>query len=137
VCCIVLKTSYICVVKGNKTPTSQTAMPIPIIIAILIALLTLGKMHQQQKGSPAQVVIIGGKQYNWVDKSDNRNALVVMAPEQKDHTITIKAQRQSAPIENIFQFSGLYLILKAEPMTAVNNSINTNMKQTACLSEKE
>jgi hypothetical protein len=138
VCCIVLKTPYICVVKGNKTLTSQTAMPIPIIIAILIALLTLGKMHQQQqKGGPAQVVIIGGKQYNWVDKSDNRNTLVVMAPEQKDHTITIKAQRASASFENIFQLAGLYQIIKAEPMTAVNNSINTNMKQTACLSEKE
>jgi hypothetical protein len=113
-------------------------MPIPIIIAILIALLTLGKMHQQeQKGSTAQVVIIGGKQYNWVDKSDNRNNLVVMGPEQKNHTITIKAQRPSAPFENIFQLSGLYQIIRTEPMTAVNNSINTNMKQTACLSEKE
>src|SRR5687768_13055011 len=99
-------------------------MPIPIIIAILVALFTLGTKMNQPKGGRAEVVILGGKQYNWVDKKDNRDNLVVMAPEQQDHTITIKGQRQTGAFENIFQLSGLYQIIKSEPITAVNNSIN-------------
>ena len=113
-------------------------MPIPIIIAILIALFTLGaKMNQQQqKGSAAQVVIIGGK-YHQVIKKNNRNTLVLMAPEQHNHSVTINAQREGDSFENIFQLLGLYQIIKAEPMTVVNNSINSNMKQAVCLTVKE
>jgi phosphopantetheine adenylyltransferase len=124
-------------VKGNKTPASQSAMPIPIIIAVLIALFTLGAKMNQQKGSPARVVIVGGKQYNVVDEKDNRNTLVVIAAEQNGHTVIIKGQRETASFENIFQLLGLYQIIKAEPMTPINNSINSNMKQAVCLSEKE
>jgi hypothetical protein len=124
-------------VKGNKTPASQPAMPIPIIIAILIALFTLGAKVNQQKDHPAKVVILGGKQYNWVDEKDNRNTLDVKAPQQDDdHTIIIKGQRQSAPFENIFQLSGLYQIIKAEPITPVNHSFNSNMKQAVYVSVK-
>ena len=113
-------------------------MPIPIIIAILIALFTLGaKMNQPQKGSPARVVIVGGKQYYQVDKKDNRDTLVLMAPEQHTHSVTINAQAEGDSFENIFQLLGLYQIIKAEPMTVVNNSINSNMKQAVCLSVKE
>ncbi|HEX6429924.1 MAG TPA: hypothetical protein VF008_19655 [Niastella sp.] len=113
-------------------------MPIPIIIAVLIALFTLGAKMNQQKGSPARVVIVGGKQYNVVDEKDNRNNLVIMAGNKKnDHTIIIKGQRETASFENIFQLLGLYQIVKAEPMTPINNSINSNMKQAVCLSEKE
>ncbi|WP_143773907.1 hypothetical protein [Niastella vici] len=109
-------------------------MPIPIIIAILIALFTLGaKMNQPQKDSPARVVIVGGKQYYQVEKKDNRDTLVLMAPVQHDHSITIKAQPEAESFENIFQLLGLYQIIKTEPMTAVNNSINSNMKQAVCL----
>ncbi|THU41838.1 hypothetical protein FAM09_06970 [Niastella caeni] len=109
-------------------------MPIPISIAILIALFVLGgKMNKQPKGSPAEVVILGGKQYSLVDKKDSCNTLVVMNPKQNDNTVIIKGQRQSAPIENIFQFLGLYQIIKAEPLTPVNNSINSNIKQAVCL----
>lgn len=111
-------------------------MPIPIIIAILVALFTLGAM-KQQKGSPATVVIIGGKQYYRVEKKDNRNTLVLMTAEQHDNSITIQGHREPEPFENIFQFSGLYQIIKTEPMTAINNSINSNIKQAVCLSEKE
>lgn len=111
-------------------------MPIPIIIAIIIALFTLGANVNQPKGRPAKVVIIGGKQYNWVEKKDNLDNLAVKAPKQNDQTIIIKGQRQSAPFENIFQLSGLYQIIKAEPMTPVNNSINSKMKQAVCMSVK-
>jgi len=125
-------------VKGNKTPPSQVAMPIPIIIAILIALFTLGaKMNQPQKGSPARVVIVGGKQYYQVDKKGNRDTLVLMAPEEHNHSVTINAQREGDSFENIFQLLGLYQIIKTEPITVVNNSINSNMKQAVCLSVKE
>jgi hypothetical protein len=99
-------------------------MPIPIIIAILAALFTLGANVQKPKAGRSEVVILGGKQYNWVDKKDNRGKLVVMAPEQKDHSITIKGQRQAGNFENIFQLLGLYQIIKAEPIAAANNSIN-------------
>jgi hypothetical protein len=113
-------------------------MPIPIIIAILVALFTLGAtMKKQTTVSPDKVVIIGGKHVNWIDKKDNRNNLVVMAPEQKNHTIVIKGQRESASFEGIFQLLGLYQIVKGEPMKAVNNSINSNIKQAIVLSEKE
>jgi hypothetical protein len=124
-------------VKGNKTQASQSAMPIPIIIAVLIALFSLGAKMNQKKGSPARVVIVGGKQYKVADEKDNRNTLVVVAAEQNDHTVIIKGQRETASFENIFQLLGLYQIIKTEPMTPVNNVINSNMKQAVCLSEKE
>ena len=85
-------------------------MPIPIIIAVLIALFTLGAKMNQKKDGPAQVVNVGGKQYYRVDKKDNRNTLVVIATGKNDHTIIIKGQRETAPFENIFQLSGLYQI---------------------------
>jgi hypothetical protein len=124
-------------VKGNKTPASQSAMPIPIIIAVLIALFSLGAKMNQKTGGPARVVIVGGKQYKVADGKDNRNTLVVVAAEQNDHTVIIKGQRETASFENIFQLLGLYQIIKAEAMTPVNNSINSNMKQAVCLYEKE
>lgn len=111
-------------------------MPIAIIIAIFVALFTLGLTKTQTRGSSAEVVIIGGKQYNWADKKDNHNTLVLMA-EEKDNEITIKGQRSTRPLEHIFQLSGLYQIIKAEPMTVINNSNNSNIKQAICRSEKE
>ena len=111
-------------------------MPIPIIIAIIVALFALGANVNQQKGSPDKVVILGGKNYNWVDKKDIRKNLKVKAPIKNDQTIIIKGQRESTPFENIFQLSGLYQIIKAEPMTPVNNSINSKMKQAVCMSVK-
>jgi hypothetical protein len=98
-------------------------MPIPIIIAILVALFTLGANVHQPKASRPEVVILGGKQYNWIDKKDKGDNLVVMAPEQEDHTITIKGQRSTANSESIFEFLFFYQIIKAEPIAA-NNSIN-------------
>jgi hypothetical protein len=98
-------------------------MPIPIIIAILIALFTLGANMDKTKTSRPEVVILGGKQYNWVDKKDNKDNLVVMGPETEDHSITIKGQRQTGNFENIFEFLFFYQIIKAEPIAA-NNSIN-------------
>lgn len=98
-------------------------MPIPIIIAILIALFTLGANMDKTKTSRPEVVILGGKQYNWVDKKDNKDNLVVMGPEEEDHSITIKGQRQTGNLENIFEFLFFYQIIKAEPIAA-NNSIN-------------
>ena len=111
-------------------------MPIAIIIAIFVALFTLGVKMDQPKGSPARVVIVGGKQYYQVAKKNNRDTLVLMAPTQHEHTITINGQRETESF-NIFQLSGLYQIIKAEPMTTINNSINSNIKQAVCLSEKE
>lgn len=98
-------------------------MPIPIIIAILIALFTLGANMDKTKTRRPEVVILGGKEYNWVDKEDNKHNLVVMGPENEDHSITIKGQRQTGNFENIFEFLFFYQIIKAEPIAA-NNSIN-------------
>ena len=112
-------------------------MPIPIIIAMLVALFTLGATMKKQTGNPDRVVIIGGKHYNWIDKKDNHNTLVVMAPEQQNHTIIIKGQRESASFDHIFEFLGMYQIEKGEPVTAGNNSINSNIKQAIVLSVKE
>lgn len=98
-------------------------MPIPIIIAILIALFTLGANMDKTKTSRPEVVILGGKQVNWVDKKDNKDNLVVMGPEEEDHSITIKGQRQTGNLENIFEFLFFYQVIKAEPIAA-NNSIN-------------
>jgi len=136
VCCIVLKTPYICVVKGNKTPASPPTMPIPISIAVLIALFTLGAKMNQKKSGPDQVIIVGGKQHSWVYEKDNRNTLVVMAPAKNDHTIIIKGRQETASFENIFLSSSLYQFVEAEPTTPVNNSINSNMKQAVYLSVK-
>jgi hypothetical protein len=112
-------------------------MPIPIIIAILIALFTLGANMNKPAGKPEEVVIIGGKHYNWVDKKDNHNTLVVMAPEQQDHTTTIQGQREPEFFENIFSVFRLVTDEKEGPMTSINNSINSNIKQAIVLSEKE
>ena len=137
-CSIVLKTPYICDVKGNKTPASQSAMPIPISIAIFLALFTLGAAMNKPAGKPDEVVILGGKQYNWVDKKENQNTLVVMAPEQPNHTVTIQGQREPAYFENIFSVFRLLADQKTPaPMTAENNSINSNIKQAIALSVKE
>ena len=112
-------------------------MPIFIIIAMLAALFTLGANMHPQKGNPAQVVIVGGKQYYQVEKKDNRNTLVLMASAQNENSITIQAQPEDLPIENIIEYAGLYNVLKFEPMPAVNNSINSNMKQAFGLTVKE
>ncbi|WP_205508172.1 hypothetical protein [Longitalea arenae] len=103
---------------------------------MFLALFTLGIDSSHQKGSPAEVVIFGGKPYNWADKKGNGKRVVLMA-EEKDNAITIKGQRPAMPLEHIFQLSGLYQIIKAEPMIVINNSNNSNIKQAICLSEKE
>jgi hypothetical protein len=77
-------------------------MPIPIIIAILLALFTLGANMHQQKGSPDQVVIIGGKQYYQVHKKEDRNTLEVIAPNRQKHSTTIQEQPETAPFEISF-----------------------------------
>jgi hypothetical protein len=97
-------------------------MPIAIIIAIFVALFTLGANMDKPKAGKPEVVILGGKEGNWADKKDKGDNLVVLAPEQDDHSIT-KEQRQTGTFENIFQLMGLYQIIKAEPIAA-NNSIN-------------
>jgi len=78
-------------------------MPIAIILAIFLALFTIGTQMHQGANQPAQVVIVGGEKYNWMDKKNNQDTAVLMAPEQKDHTIYIRAQRNSGFFENIFQ----------------------------------
>ena len=86
---------------------------------MLIALFTLGTtMKNKPAGKPEKIVIIGGKYYN-------------------DHTITVQGQQETAFFENIFQCSSLYQIINEEPMTSINNSINSNIKQAIVLSEKE
>lgn len=114
-------------------------MPIPIIIAILIALFSLGATMNKPAGKPDEVVILGGKHYNWVDKKDNQNTLVVMGPEQQNHSVTIQGQREPALFENLFSVFRLIPDQKEEDhtMTAVNNSINSNIKQVIALSVKE
>jgi len=104
---------------------------------MLIALFTLGATMNKTAGKPDEVVIIGGKHYNWVDKKDNHNTLVVMAPEQQDHTITIQGQREPEFFENIFSVFRLITDEKEERMTTLNNSLNSNIKQAIALSEKE
>jgi hypothetical protein len=112
-------------------------MPIPIIIAILVALFTVGATMNHEKGSPARVVIVGGKQSYLVDKKDNSNTLVRMSEEQHDQTIIIKGQRETESFENIFQLSVLDHLIKTESMTDINTSLNSNIEQAVCLSEKE
>ncbi|SEN30497.1 hypothetical protein SAMN05660816_00666 [Niastella yeongjuensis] len=86
---------------------------------MLIALFTLGAtMKNKPAGKPETIVIIGGKNYD-------------------PHTITIQGQQESAFFENIFQCSSLYQIIKEEPVTYINNSINSNIKQAVALSVKE
>jgi len=122
-------------VKGNKQPASHIAMPIAIIIAIFLALFTLGvKMNLQHTGHPSEVVILGGEKYNWMDKEDNHDTLVLKAPESSDHKIYIKGTRYTGSFENIFQPSFMDEITEEQP--AIEKYINSNIKQAVLLSVK-
>jgi hypothetical protein len=81
-------------------------MPIAIVIAIFLALFTLGTKMHMSSNRPSEVMILGGKQYNWVDKKNNGDTLVLKAPEQTGHKIIIKGRRYSESFENIFRQIG-------------------------------
>lgn len=92
-------------------------MPIPIIIAILLALFTLETaLKNEPVRKPEKIVILGGKNNN-------------------DRTISM-GQQETAFFTNIFQCTSLYQIIKEEPLTSIH-SINSNIKQAIVLSEKE
>lgn len=96
-------------------------MPIPIIIAILIALFTLGTTMNQPTGDGAGVVNTGGKKKDRGDKKQNHDNLVEL-PAKEETAPADRSQGQAEGYENIFQLWSLYKI--TEPITAVNNSIN-------------
>jgi hypothetical protein len=96
-------------------------MPIPIIIAILVALFTLGTKMNQPKTGRAEVVSVSSKQNDKADKKQNHDNLVEAAVKAEEEPAG-KAQGQTEDYENIFQLWSLYKII--EPINAVNNSIN-------------
>ena len=96
-------------------------MPIPIILAILVALFTLGTKMNQPKGARAEVVSVGSKQNDRADKKQNHDNLEEVAAKEQEASAG-KAKGQTEDYENIFQLWSLYKI--TEPITAVNNSIN-------------
>jgi hypothetical protein len=126
-------------VKGNKQPASHIAMPIAIIIAIFLALFTLGvKMNLHHTGHPAEVVILGGEKYNWMEKEDNRDTLVLKAPESADHKVYIKGTRYTGSFENIFQPAFMNRMEEEEitEQPAIEKYINSNIKRAVYLSVK-
>jgi hypothetical protein len=89
-------------------------MPIPIIIAILVALFTLGTKMDQPKSGKAEVVIVSGEKQNPAAKKDNRDNLVVVATEQQEPAAD-KGQEQTEDFENVFQLWSLYKIVNTNP----------------------
>jgi hypothetical protein len=89
-------------------------MPIPIIIAILVALFTLGTKMNQPASGKAAVVIVGGEKQNPAAKKNNRDNLVVVAAEQQAPTAD-KGQEQTEDFENVFQLWSLYKIVSTTP----------------------
>jgi len=91
-------------------------------------------MNLQHTGHPSEVVILGGEKYNWMDKEDNHDTLVLKAPESSDHKIYIKGTRYTGSFENIFQPSFMDEITEEQP--AIEKYINSNIKQAVLLSVK-
>jgi hypothetical protein len=113
-------------------------MPLAIILAIFLALFTLGiKMNLHRTGHPSEVVILGGEKYNWMDKEDNRDTLVLKAPESSDHKVYIKSTRYTGSFENIFQPAFMNRMEEdeiTEEQPAIEKYINSNIKQAVLLS---
>ena len=86
-------------------------MPIPIIIAILVA-LTLGVKMNQPKADSARVVIVGGKQNNGVDKKQIHDNLVEVAHDRQEQATTVEGQHQTEEVENNFRIWTLYHIIE-------------------------
>ena len=90
-------------------------MPIPIIIAILVALFTLGTKMNQPKTAGAKMVVTTGKQIKGIEKKQNHDNLEAAVPQLEESTPTTKEKRQTEEFGNIFQLWGLYRIVNAEP----------------------
>jgi hypothetical protein len=111
-------------------------MPIAIILAIFLALFTLGSNMHRATGHPAQVVIVGGEKYNWVDKKNDTDTAVLMAPEQKDHTIYIRGGHQTGFFENIFEQVFMYR-LNDNDMSETTDYITSNTQRAVLKSVNE
>ena len=98
---------------------------------MLIALFTLGATMNKPAGKPEEVVILGGKHYNWVEKKDIQNTLVVMAPEQTGHKIIIKGTPDNDSFENIFKQVGISRFIDdaEEEKEMESNYITSNIQQ--------
>lgn len=113
-------------------------MPIAVVIAIFLALFTLGAKMHMSSGRPQEVMILGGKQYNWVDKKTNGDTLVLKAPEQTGHKIIIKGKRYSESFENIFKLVGFSRFIDdaEEEKEMESNYITRNMQQALSMPVK-
>jgi hypothetical protein len=87
-------------------------MPIPIIIAILVALFTLGTKMNQPKGGSAQVVIESEKINRAAIKKQNHDNLVEVANEAKGEATVAGEQPENGDVENSFRIWTLYHIIE-------------------------
>lgn len=103
---------------GIKQPASHIAMPIAIVLGIFLALFTLSIKAKQHTGKhPEEVVIVGGKNLNWMEKKDNRDIGSF----------------------NIFQQAFMFRMEENESMEerqTSNKSLNSNIQRVVCLSVK-
>lgn len=95
-------------------------MPLAIILAVFLALFTLGTKMHLGASHPAQVVILGGEKYNWMDKNTNSDTAILKAPEQTDHKIFINGRHDASFFENIFQQVFMYRIDESDLSDATN-----------------
>jgi hypothetical protein len=84
-------------VKGTKR-ISQIAMPLQILIATLLALITLGTQLQSKQAKQEEVVIMGGKQgAAGVIRDNDSNIIVITTLKRHSHNITIMGAKPEGP----------------------------------------
>ncbi len=90
-------------------------MPIPIIIAILVALFTLGTKMNQPKTNSARAVVTDEKQYKGIEKKQNHDNLEAVATGLEESAIYHQREKRTEEFGNIFQLWGLDRIVNEEP----------------------
>lgn len=77
-------------------------MPLQIMLAVLLALLTLGAKWQTGSGQPQEVTIVGGSHYARVFEKERSNIIVITTVERSNNRIMILGQRHTGDMKNIF-----------------------------------
>jgi hypothetical protein len=116
-------------VKGNKTPTSHPTMPVPISIAILLALFILGTRSDLRPGHSPRAITQGAKQYNWARQQENKDTLAVSHAQQNDQKVLIKGQGDADSFDNMFRDATLLRFVEDEEISNETTNIN-NIKSS-------
>jgi hypothetical protein len=95
-------------------------MPLQVMIAVFLALLTLGVKWQPGSGRQNEVVIVSGDHYAQAIKNDTSPIIVVTTVYPQNNKMLIIGQRREQPFKSIFTGHIIYRI---------NHEANKNHKR--------